>query len=151
PIRIDEYMRACASDSEHGYWGKADTIGSAGDFITAPEVSQIFGELIGLWCVAVWQSLGQPPVLRLVELGPGRATLMRDALRAAGLVPAFLDAAHVHLVEVSPTLRAAQCETLGGGNRSTLSPSPQGEGESSARFVWHESVDQVPEGPAIMI
>ncbi len=87
---------------------KADTIGAAGDFITAPEISQVFGELIGLWCVTVWQGLGQPPLLRLVELGPGRGTLMRDALRAARVVPPFLDAARVHLIEISEALREMQ-------------------------------------------
>jgi NADH dehydrogenase [ubiquinone] 1 alpha subcomplex assembly factor 7 len=86
PIPVDQYMAACAADPEHGYWRKADTIGAAGDFITAPEISQVFGELIGLWCVMLWQALGEPPLLRLVELGPGRGTLMRDALRAASTV-----------------------------------------------------------------
>ena len=71
----------------------AETIGTGGDFITAPEISQVFGELIGLWCAVVWQSMGSPAPLRLVELGPGRGTLMRDALRAARAVPPFLAAA----------------------------------------------------------
>src|SRR5947207_11108778 len=78
PLPVDAYMRACLADPEHGYWQRADTIGAGGDFITAPEISQVFGELIGLWCAVVWQSMGSPDPLRLIELGPGRGTLMRD-------------------------------------------------------------------------
>ena len=101
-------MQACAGDPQHGYWRKTDTIGAAGDFITAPEISQVFGELIGLWCATVWQGLGSPPLLRLIELGPGRGTLMRDALRAARAVPPFLEALRVHLIEASAPLRELQ-------------------------------------------
>ena len=84
-------MRVCQADPEHGYWQRAGSIGAGGDFITAPEISQVFGELIGLWCAVVWQGMGRPAPLRLIELGPGRGTLMRDALRAAEKVPGFLD------------------------------------------------------------
>src|SRR5687768_8109187 len=101
PLPVDQFMRACLEDPRHGYWQRVDTIGAGGDFITAPEISQVFGELIGLWAATVWDGMGRPSPLRLVELGPGRGTLMRDALRAANAVPSFVDAATVHLVEVS--------------------------------------------------
>jgi SAM-dependent MidA family methyltransferase len=139
PMPVDAYMRLCLADPDHGYWRKSHPIGAGGDFITAPEISQAFGELIGLWCAVVWQAMGRPSPLRLVELGPGRGTLMRDALRAAERVPGFVDAATVHLVEVGGHLRELQ--------RQTLASSPRGGRE----VVWHEAMDEVPEGHAIVI
>src|SRR5690606_35394276 len=84
----------------------------AGDFVTAPEISQMFGELLGLWCVERWIACGKPSPFQMVELGPGRGTLMADALRAASRVPGFLEAARIHLVETSPALRAVQLKRL---------------------------------------
>ena len=138
PLSVDTYMQACLGDPEHGYWQRRDTIGAAGDFVTAPEISQIFGELIGLWCAVTWQQLGSPKPLRLIELGPGRGALMRDALRAARKVPGFLDAATVHLVEISSALRVAQREML-----ATL--------PDQSPITWHEAIGDVPEGPAVII
>ena len=112
PMPVDAYMRACLADPEHGYWQLPETIGGSGDFITAPEISQVFGELIGVWCAVAWQSMGAPAPLRLVELGPGRGTLMRDVLRAARAVPPFLAAVSVHLIEIGAPLREAQRRTL---------------------------------------
>jgi len=114
PISVADYMQACLHDPEYGYYRGQTAIGQTGDFITAPEISQIFGELIGLWCVLVWQSMGSPSKLRLIEIGPGRGTLMRDALRAARLVPEFRAALSVELVESNGVLQAAQRETLAG-------------------------------------
>ena len=114
PMSVAEYMHASLHDPEHGYYRGQTAIGKAGDFITAPEISQIFGELLGLWCVLVWQSMGSPSKLRLIEIGPGRGTLMRDALRAARLVPEFRAALSVELVESNTVLQAAQRETLAG-------------------------------------
>lgn len=103
PISIADYMEACLTDPEYGYYRTRAAIGRGGDFITAPEISQTFGELIGLWAVVVWQQMGSPERFILAELGPGRGTLMGDALRAARAVPGFRDAVEVILVEVAAT------------------------------------------------
>jgi SAM-dependent MidA family methyltransferase len=112
PLGVADYMQACLHDPAHGYYRKQTAIGRGGDFITAPEISQVFGELIGLWCAVVWQQMGTPAKLRLIELGPGRGTLIRDALRAARLVPDFVKAGSGELVESNATLIAAQREVL---------------------------------------
>jgi len=136
PMPVDAFMRIWLADAEHGYWQRPEVIGAGGDFITAPEISQVFGELIGLWCAVVWQGMGQPAPVRLVELGPGRGTLMRDALRAARVAPRFLEAATVHLIEISAPLREMQRQML-------LGPPPPVD--------WHQTLDEVPPGPAIII
>lgn len=114
PVSVADYIDVCLQHPEHGYYRRQAAIGAAADFVTAPEISQVFGELIGLWCAVVWQQMGTPASLRLIELGPGRGTLMRDALRAARLVPAFRAALHIELVETNETLkqlqRAALCD-----------------------------------------
>lgn len=112
PISVARYMQLCLGHPRHGYYMTRDPFGSAGDFVTAPEVSQMFGELVGLWCADTWTRLGSPGRVALVELGPGRGTLMADALRAARVMPAFRSALEVHLVETSPVLRDAQRRTL---------------------------------------
>ncbi len=127
-------MAIALGHPEHGYYRKADPIGRAGDFITAPEISQVFGEIIGLWSAVVWRQAGAPPTVRLVELGPGRGTLMADALRAAETVPEFRVAIDLHLVETSPALRARQRETL-----------------APHTVAWHDTTETVPPGPAIFI
>ena len=134
PLNVATYMELCLSHPTHGYYRRGGPIGAAGDFITAPEVSQMFGELIGLWCAAVWQTMGRPQRVCLVELGPGRGTLLSDALRAAKTLPAFHDAIDLHLVELSETLRAEQADWLG-----------------DARPTWHERFETVPPGPVLVI
>jgi NADH dehydrogenase [ubiquinone] 1 alpha subcomplex assembly factor 7 len=134
PLPVSHYMAIALADPDHGYYRKADPLGARGDFITAPEISQVFGEIIGLWCAVTWQRAGCPAPVNLVELGPGRGSLMADALRAALAVPDFIAAAHVHLVETSPALRACQRAAL-----ADYSPD------------WHESVHTVPTGPALII
>ncbi len=136
PIALDRYMALAAGHPALGYYATRDPLGRAGDFTTAPEISQMFGEVLGLWAAAVWQSMGEPAPLRLVELGPGRGTLMADALRAARALPPFRAALDVHLVETSPVLRAKQEEAL----------APAGV---PAR--WHAGLDTVPDGPAIVL
>ncbi len=135
-ITVADYMQACLHDPEFGYYVKQPAIGRDGDFITAPEISQIFGELIGLWCAVVWQQMGSPEKVNLIELGPGRGTLMRDALRAASKVPGFVEAISVHLVETSHHLQAVQRETL-----AACHPS----------IMWHQNVRHLPTEPAIVI
>lgn len=134
PMPVAEYMALALGHPEHGYYMKADPFGVDGDFTTAPEISQVFGELIGMWAAVTWQQMGSPEKIILIECGPGRGTLMSDALRAAAGVPTFARTIEVHLVETSPVLRARQGETL-----STHSP------------VWHDAIDTVPPGPTILI
>jgi NADH dehydrogenase [ubiquinone] 1 alpha subcomplex assembly factor 7 len=136
PIRISHYMALCLGHPRHGYYMKQDPFGADGDFTTAPEISQVFGELIGLWAASVWQAMGAPASIRLVELGPGRGTLMQDMLRAARALPGFREALSVHLVEMSPVLRERQRETLAA---------------SGATTHWHDRIDQALEGPAIVV
>ncbi|MBR1218650.1 SAM-dependent methyltransferase [Bradyrhizobium sp. U87765 SZCCT0131] len=128
------YMELCLSHREYGYYIARDPLGREGDFITAPEVSQMFGELLGLWAASVWKAMGAPGTVRLIELGPGRGTLMMDALRAIRIVPPFYAACHVHLVEINAALRERQGSAL----------------EGVKNLHWHNSIDEVPEGPSII-
>ncbi|MFM9940305.1 MAG: class I SAM-dependent methyltransferase [Hyphomicrobiaceae bacterium] len=128
PMTVPQYMQACLQDPEHGYYRTETAIGRSGDFITAPEISQIFGELLGLWAAIVWQQMGSPTRVNLIELGPGRGTLMRDALRAARVVPGFLEAARVTLIESNATLAHMQ--------KATLASSP-------APITWHADIQAI--------
>jgi SAM-dependent MidA family methyltransferase len=112
PISVAEYFTRCLHDPRDGYYATRPALGEGGDFLTAPGVSQMFGELIGLWILETWTLMGRPAPVRLVEIGPGDGTLISDILRAARLLPAFLKAADLWLVEVSPPLRAAQAARL---------------------------------------
>ena len=116
PISVAEFMQTALGDADGGYYTTRDPFGAAGDFTTSPEISQVFGELIGLWCADTWQKMGAPAAFALIELGPGRGTLMADALRALHMVPACRAAASLHLVETSPVLREIQQTTLRGEN-----------------------------------
>ena len=152
PITVAAYMQACLHDPEHGYYVGQPAIGGAGDFITAPEISQVFGELIGLWCVVAWQQMGAPPAVRLVELGPGRGTLMRDGLRAAKLVPAFLAAVRVDLVETNMVLTAAQRTLLHGAGvplawRNELDPASL---DGPCLVVANEFLDAFPVSQSVL-
>ncbi|SFA98991.1 SAM-dependent methyltransferase, MidA family [Poseidonocella pacifica] len=112
PITLADYMAECLMHPQYGYYSTRDPFGTAGDFVTAPEISQVFGELIGLSIAQSWLDQGAPPAFVLAELGPGRGTLMADLLRATRSVPGFHAALKLHLVEASPTLRAAQAALL---------------------------------------
>ncbi len=108
-------MTWCLHDPHAGYYATRPALGESGDFITAPLVSQMFGELLGLWAAEAWSRMGRPARVILAEAGPGDGTLMSDALRAARLEPAFLAAAELYLIETSPVLMKAQAERLGVG------------------------------------
>ena len=112
PIPLSDYMTECLAHPTHGYYTTRDPLGAAGDFTTAPEISQMFGELLGLALAQSWMDQGAPDPFYLVEPGPGRGTLMADILRATARVPGFHAAAQVHLIETSPVLRQRQTETL---------------------------------------
>lgn len=134
PISVAEYMAACLTDPDHGYYLTGDPLGAAGDFTTAPEISQMFGELLGLSLAEAWRAAGAPARFVLAELGPGRGTLMADLMRATRAVPGFHAAAEVVLVELSPPLRARQAAALAG-----YAP------------TWVETVAALPEAPTFVI
>jgi NADH dehydrogenase [ubiquinone] 1 alpha subcomplex assembly factor 7 len=137
PISLDRYMGLCLSHPEHGYYMKGEPVGARGAFTTAPEISQMFGELIGVWCQAVWTSMGAPKAFHWVELGPGRGTLFADMLRVARRAPDFECAAQGVLVETSKTLQRVQ--------RTRLN-------DSKIPVSWVESLDELPhDAPLIVI
>ena len=133
PLPMDRYMALCLAHPKLGYYMTRDPFGATGDFTTAPEISQVFGELLGVWCVAAWEAVGAPSPFVLVELGPGRGTLMADILRATRRMEDFQNALSVHLVEMSPVLRHLQQEKLG------------------SEVTWHESVATLPDQPLIFV
>lgn len=112
PMTVADYVTRCLHDPQDGYYATRPALGEGGDFITAPLISQMFGELLGLWAIEVWQGLGAPERIRLVEVGPGDGTLISDALRAARLVPDFLQAIDLILIEPSAPLRGEQARRL---------------------------------------
>lgn len=134
PQPVAHVMAEALGHPEHGYYASRDPFGAAGDFITAPEISQMFGEMIGLWCVATYEQIGATARLHLIELGPGRGTLMADALRATRRIARFRAALEVHLVETSPHLRRIQRATLG-----------------EERAFWHDRLEDVPAGASIIL
>jgi NADH dehydrogenase [ubiquinone] 1 alpha subcomplex assembly factor 7 len=135
PMPVWRYMELCLTHPSYGYYISRDPLGREGDFTTSPEVSQMFGELLGLWVGSVWKAIGSPSLLRLIELGPGRGTLMVDALRALRVLPPLYQALSIHLVEINPVLREKQKAALSG-----------------VRIIaWHDSIDQVPNGPAVIL
>ena len=136
-------MQACLGDPEFGYYIAREPFGLSGDFITAPDVCQIFGELLGLWCVQVWSELGQPDNCKLIELGPGRGALMSDALRAASLVPEFLQSVEVHFVETSKALRAQQ--------EQLIKAQAKEHGRKLPQLFWHDKLADVPPGPSFLL
>jgi len=130
PVSVRDFM----AEASAAYYQRPKVFGREGDFITAPEISQVFGELIGLWVAIHWMSTGQPKHIHLVECGPGRGTLMADALRATQGIPDFHHSIAIHLIETSATLRKTQSETLHG--------SP---------VTWHETLETIPTGPMYVI
>ncbi len=137
PMPVDEFMALCLYDPQDGYYSRRPPFGAAGDFVTSPEISQMFGELVGLWAADAWQAMGRPDPVALIECGPGRGTMMKDVLRAARAVPDFLKALRVHLVETSHCLRSRQRETL-----SAVDDTP---------LHWHAVIDDVPAIASIIL
>jgi NADH dehydrogenase [ubiquinone] 1 alpha subcomplex assembly factor 7 len=134
PMPVWRYMELCLMHPQHGYYVSRDPLGREGDFTTAPEVSQMFGELLGLWAASVWKAIGSPSLLRLIELGPGHGTMMADALRALRVLPPLYQTLSVHLIEINPVLREKQKATL----------------SSVRNLAWHQSIDEVPDGPSVI-
>ena len=136
PLTLERYMALCLQHPRYGYYLRRDPFGAGGDFVTAPEISQMFGELIGLWMTEAFALAGRPRGARFVELGPGRGALMADALRAARVAPEFLSAIEVDLVETSPRLRERQAQALA---------------NAVPKISWRDSFSDVPRRPLFII
>ncbi len=137
PMSIADYMAICLFDPDDGYYTTRDPFGAGGDFVTAPEVSQMFGELVAVWLAQAWQALGEPSPVTIAEIGPGRGTLMKDLVRTLHRVaPELAATAAFALVEASPRLGAVQRETLRG---------------SGGTFAWHATLDTVPDAPLLVV
>ncbi|MFD1159154.1 class I SAM-dependent methyltransferase [Roseovarius aestuarii] len=134
PITLAEYMSDCLLHPEHGYYATRDPLGAAGDFITAPEISQMFGELIGLCLAQSWLDQGAPSPFVLAETGPGRGTLMADLLRATQKVPGFHEAMQIQLIERSEPLKVQQRTTL---NRENI--------------TWQDDLSTLPDLPLFLV
>ncbi|MFZ2007953.1 MAG: SAM-dependent methyltransferase [Stellaceae bacterium] len=134
PMTVAAYMAMALHDPDSGYYAHRQPLGAGGDFVTAPEISQIFGELIGLWCADLWQRLGHPDPVVVAELGPGRGVLMADFLRAASGVARFREAMRLHLIEASPVLRTEQQRRLTGIDAT-----------------WLDDVGSLPDGPLLLL
>jgi SAM-dependent MidA family methyltransferase len=135
PMPVWRYMELCLTHPRYGYYVSRDPLGREGDFTTSPEVSQMFGELLGLWAASAWRMMDSPPELRLIEFGPGRGTMMADALRALRVLPPLYQALSIHLVEINPVLRAKQRETL----------------SAVRNITWHDHLDEIPPGPSVIL
>ena len=135
-IPIDEMMKIILSGSHSAYYRHAQPLGEGGDFVTSPEISQIFGEMIGIWCVDLWRKLGSPAAFNLIELGPGRGTLMRDLLNATKSVPEFCEGASVTFLEINPRLIEEQKRILR---------------DKITQVQWVSSISEIPDGISIII
>ncbi|GMH20978.1 hypothetical protein Nepgr_022820 [Nepenthes gracilis] len=152
PISVAEYMEEVLTNPKAGFYINRDVFGAEGDFITSPEVSQMFGEMIGVWAMCLWEQMGQPNKINFVELGPGRGTLMADLLRGTSKFKKFIESLSVHLVECSPTLQKLQHSNLkcvdenGIGENATISTL------AGTPVSWHPTLEEVPSGvPTIII
>ncbi len=141
PLTVADYMEDALVHPRLGYYMGRDPFGRGGDFITAPEISQMFGELIGLWCAVQWRAMGKPAPVNLVELGPGRGTLMADVLRAGRGIDGLLESIALSLVEISPALKGLQEETLLGA----------GDVRATQSLRWIGDFTEVPDGPILVI
>lgn len=155
PISVAEYMEEVLTNPKFGFYISRDVFGTEGDFITSPEVSQMFGEMVGVWAMCLWEQMGRPKQVNLVELGPGRGTLMADLLRGASKFKSFTESLHVHLVECSPMLQKLQHHNL-----KCVDEDDSGDGVEKRTIStlagtlvsWHALLEQVPSGlPSIII
>lgn len=134
PISVGAYMAQCLGQPQHGYYMRGDVFGTDGDFTTAPEVSQLFGEMLAIWVMLQYQQMGSPLEIQLVEIGPGRGTLMRDIWRGLSAMPDLRDRLQIHLVEFSPALQKIQRETLNG-----------------LPVTWHTDISTLPRQTSLII
>ena len=137
PISVSEYMAACLFDPQDGYYTSREPFGAGGDFITAPEISQMFGELLAVWAWSAWSANGKPVPSILAEIGPGRGTLMADMLRTLGhLDPSFVTLTRVAMIEASPRLTEIQRGKLEAGR---------------ARPTWYQDISALPDLPLVIV
>ena len=134
PISVGTYMSLCLGHAQHGYYMQREAFGAQGDFITAPEISQLFGEMLSIWVMLTYERMGEPEAFNLVELGPGRGTLMSDLWRGLSVQPELRDKIQIHLVEFSPRLQQIQSEALEG-----------------LPITWHANIETLPQVPSIII
>ena len=134
PISLADYMKICLTHPKDGYYIRNKPIGLNGDFITSPEISQMFGELIGLWIAQIWLDHKKPANFSLIELGPGNGTLMKDILRSTKMIKGFHDALNLILIEISPTLCQTQKKALG-----------------NFRAHWQTEIGSFPNQPTVII
>ncbi|ESR44305.1 hypothetical protein CICLE_v10011611mg [Citrus x clementina] len=155
PISVAEYMEEVLTNPKAGFYINRDVFGAEGDFITSPEVSQMFGEMVGVWAMCLWEQMGQPNRVNLVELGPGRGTLMADLLRGASKFKNFTESLHIHLVECSPTLQKLQHHNLKCMDENNANDNVEERTISSLAGTpvsWHAALEQVPSGfPTIIV
>ncbi|TYI30761.1 hypothetical protein ES332_A05G410100v1 [Gossypium tomentosum] len=155
PISVAEYMEEVLTNPKAGFYINRDIFGAEGDFITSPEVSQMFGEMVGVWAMCLWEQMGQPKRVNLVELGPGRGTLMADLLRGASKFKNFTESLHIHMVECSPALQKLQHQSLKCMDEENTSEGVDKRSLSTLAGTpvsWHATLEQVPFGlPTIII
>ncbi|XP_066577537.1 protein arginine methyltransferase NDUFAF7, mitochondrial isoform X2 [Amia ocellicauda] len=158
PISVAEYMREVLTNPVLGYYVHNDMLGAEGDFITSPEISQIFGELLGIWCVSEWMAAGKPKNLQVVELGPGRGSLASDILRVFSQLSSVLagSSVTVHLVEVSPRLSEVQAQTLTGDQHQTAGTENEpvyrrGTTSTGLPVFWYRGLEDVPKGFSLFL
>ncbi|KAL6960709.1 hypothetical protein U1Q18_038472 [Sarracenia purpurea var. burkii] len=155
PISVAEYMEEVLTNPKAGFYINRDVFGVEGDFITSPEVCQMFGEMIGVWATCLWEQMGQPNRVNLIELGPGRGTLMADLLRGASKFKSFIESLHIHMVECSPTLQKLQyshLKCMDEDNSETDVEKRIISKLSKTPVSWHATLEQVPTGlPTIII
>ncbi|KAK4603951.1 hypothetical protein RGQ29_012458 [Quercus rubra] len=155
PISIAEYMEEVLTNPKAGFYINRDVFGAEGDFITSPEVSQMFGEMVGVWAMCLWEQMGQPNKVNLVELGPGRGTLMADLLRGASKFKNFTESLQIHMVECSPTLQKLQHSNLKCKDEDNTDDKDNKRSVSTLTgtpVTWHAALEQVPSGlPTIII